>query len=573
MILASKEIIEEYEKNGWWGTDTIYDLFQKHVMNRPDVEAIIDPLNREAICHHAPKRLTYKQLNEEANRLAAILVKNGIKKDDIIALQLPNTVEIVISYLAILRIGAIATPLPVQYREHEYETLLSFVEAKAVLTMSSIINYDAAQKFVEVQSNLPTMEKIFAWGEELPQGVVSLDEVEIEVAEIEQLLNESSSQSTTANDIFTICWTSGTEGKPKGVPRSHNEWIISAYASVDVAEFTEEDVLLNTFPMVNMAGIGGMFVPWLIAGSKLVMHHPFDLPTFLKQIAIDRVTYTLAPPALLNMMLNNEAIQKQANFSSLRAIGSGSTPLSAWMVKGWKEKFGIEIINYFGSNEGATFMSGPRDIPNLEQRANFFPRFGVEGYDWSTRIAHRFQSKIVDLDTEKEITESGMPGEMRIKGASVLRGYWKRDDINNKIFDEDGYFCTGDLFEIAEVDGVQRFYRFVGRSKDIIIRGGVNIAPEEVEHLLQSHPKIAEVSVVGVPDQVMGEKACACIVLKDPEETIELNEIVEFFQENGYANFKIPEYISIYKELPRNPVGKILKVRLREQVLEELKVK
>ncbi|WP_238941994.1 class I adenylate-forming enzyme family protein [Bacillus sp. REN10] len=572
MILASKEIIKEYEEKGWWGTETIYDVFRHHVNNRPHVEAIIDPLNRETICHQAPKRLTYQQLSDEADRLAAILMKHGIKKDDIIAVQLPNTVEIVISYLAILRIGAIVTPLPVQYREHEYDTLLNFVEAKAVLTMSRILNYHAAQTFVEMRSKLPTIETIFAWGEAIPAGVLSIDQAELSLEDNEYLQQEIAANPSTTNDIFTICWTSGTEGKPKGVPRSHNEWLISAYASVDVAEFTEEDVLLNTFPMVNMAGIGGMFVPWLIAGSKLMMHHPFDLPVLLQQVATERATYTLAPPALLNMMLNNEAILKQANFSTLRAIGSGSTPLSSWMVRGWKEKFDIDIINYFGSNEGATFISGPRDIPNPEQRANFFPRFGVKGYEWSTRIAHRFQSRIVDVETGEVITESGMPGEMRIKGASVLQGYWKREDLNCKVYDKDGFFCTGDLFEIVEVDGVQRFYRFVGRSKDIIIRGGINISPEEVEHFLQSHPKIAEVSVVGVPDKVMGEKACACIVLKNPEETIDLEEIIAFFKENGYATYKIPEYIAIYKELPRNPVGKILKHRLREQVLEEQEI-
>lgn len=570
MILVNENVINEYVEKGWWGTETIYNLFDRHVKTRPTMEAIIDPLNRETICGGLPRRLTYEQLSKEVDQLAAVLIKNGIQKDDIIALQLPNTVEIVISYLAILRIGAIATPFPVQYREYEYEGLLNFVEAKAVLTMTHILKYEAARNFVNVRSKLPSVEKIFAWGKDVPEGVISLEQEELLMEDIERFQQKLASTEFTANDIFTICWTSGTEGKPKGVPRSHNEWIISAYASVDVAEFTEVDVLLNTFPMVNMAGIGGMFVPWLIAGSKLIMHHPFDLPTFLAQISIERASYTLAPPALLSMMLNNEAILKQADFSTLRAIGSGSTPLSPVMVKGWKEKYNIDIINYFGSNEGATYMSGPKDIPDTEQRANFFPRFGVVGYEWSTRIANRFQSRIVNVETGEEIIESNQPGEMRVKGASILPGYWKRDDINNRVFDKDGFFCTGDMFEIAEVNGEAKYYRFVGRSKDIIIRGGNNISPEEVEYLMQSHPKIAEVSVVGIPDEVMGERACACIVLKRPEETIELEEVVEFFKKSGFATYKIPEYISIRNELPRNPVGKILKNNLREQVQQEI---
>lgn len=567
MILVNEQLINEYVEKGWWGKETIYDLFHHHVETRPNTEALIDPLNRSAICGGLPKRFTYQEISHEVDQLAAILVKNGIRKDDIIAIQLPNTVEIVISYLAILRIGAIATPFPVQYREHEYETLLNFVEAKAVLTMTRIMKDEAAQRFVDVRSKLTTVELIFAWGDDVPEGVISLDQEELLSQDIESFQHEISTVTSTSNDIFTICWTSGTEGKPKGVPRSHNEWIISAYASVDVGELTQEDILLNTFPMVNMAGIGGMFVPWLLSGSKLIMHHPFDLPTFLKQIAIDQVTYTLAPPALLNMMLNNEAILKQANFSSLRAIGSGSTPLSPMMVKGWKEQHNIDIFNYFGSNEGATFMSGPKDIPNLEQRATFFPRFGVEGYEWSTRIANRFQSRIVNVDTGEVITTSGHPGEMRIKGASVFPGYWKNDDNTNKVFDKDGFFCTGDMFEVAEVNGEPKYYRFVGRSKDIIIRGGINIAPEEIEYLMQSHPKIAEVSVVGYPDKIVGERACACIVLSNSSDPIMLEEIILYFKENGYATYKTPEHILILDSLPRNPVGKVMKNNLREQVL------
>ncbi|ARJ39310.1 hypothetical protein SporoP8_10760 [Sporosarcina ureae] len=568
MILADQKKIDEYTAKGYWGTKTLYDLFLENVRNKPTALAAVDPLNREAICSGAPQRFTYGQLQGKVEKLSAFLLKNGIRKDDIIGIQLPNTVEMLLTYLAILRIGAIATPFPVQYRKHEYRTLLNFTEAKAVITMTHILKHDTAKDFVDVKQEVSSLHTIFAWGDNLPEDAVSLDDLDMSHEDV-QLANEiCASIKNTANDIFTICWTSGTEGTPKGVPRTQNEWIISAYASVDAGAFTEDEVLLNTFPMVNMAGIAGMFVPWLLKNCTLIMHHPFDLPTFLKQIATERATYTLAPPALLNTMLNNEDILKSTDFSSMRAIGSGSTPLSPWMVKGWNEKFGISIINYFGSNEGATFISDPRDIPDAEQRANYFPRLGVRGLEWTTRIAHYFESKIVDTETGKTITKTGMPGEMRIKGASVFPGYWRQEDLNHEIFDEDGFFCTGDLFEIIEKDGEAKFYRFVGRTKEIIIRGGVNISPGEVEYLLQSHPKVADVSIVGLPDKLMGEKACACVVLKNADETLTIEEIIQYFKAHDYAIYKIPEYIHFLEELPRNPVGKIMKFHLKQLVMD-----
>lgn len=569
MILSNEEKINEYTNKGWWTTKTIYDFFEKQVKNRPHVEAIVDPINREKICSGKPKRLTFGQLNEEVDRLAAFMLHHGIKKDDIIVIQLPNVTEIVIAYLAILRIGAIASPFPVQYREHEYEELINFVEAKAIITMTQISGRSNAQCFADKLDQLPTVEKVFAWGKEYSSNkIISLENITLTSQQNVQFTNYISLLAETANDIFTICWTSGTEGKPKGVPRSHNEWFISSYTSVDIAEITEKDILLNTFPMVNMAGIAGMFVPWLLTGSKLIMHHPFDLPVFLQQIMEEKATYTLAPPALLNMMLNRNEVLSQADISSLKAIGTGSAPLSAWMVKGWKENHNIDIINFFGSNEGISLMSGPMDFPDPEKRAKYFPRFGVKGLHWSTRIANRIETRLVDIYTQEEIIEPNHPGELRIKGAATLTGYWKRPDLNEKIFDSNGFFCTGDLFEIVGDDVIPKYYRYVGRTKDLIIRGGVNISPEEVESILQSHPKVFEVAVVGYPDPIMGEKACACIVLKPGVNEITLDEIKDYFIQHQIAKFKIPERLIILDSLPRNPVGKILKRHLRNSLTE-----
>ncbi len=211
------------------------------------------------------------------------------------------------------------------------------------------------------------------------------------------------------------------------MPRNHNEWLTIGYGMVDTGMLEQGCHILNPFPLVNMAGIGGMLMSWLLTGGVFVQHHPFSLPVFLKQIATETIHFTVAPPAVLNLLLQNEALLASANIRSIKAIGSGSAPLSPWMVKTWQEKYGISIINFFGSNEGTTLISGSKEIPDPEQRAQFFPRFGAEGYNWPARIASQMQTKLVDLQTGETITE---PGELLIQDAAVFSGYFKADHLN-----------------------------------------------------------------------------------------------------------------------------------------------
>ncbi|MEI2611721.1 MAG: class I adenylate-forming enzyme family protein [Candidatus Promineifilaceae bacterium] len=565
MILHSPERIEEYVANGWWGTTTLDTLFSELVRQKPDAAALSDPLNRPDFTDGAVRRYSFAELDTAVNRLAAAFLAYGLGKDDRIAVQLPNISELVIFYLACGRIGAIAVPFPVQYREYELENLSNFAEIRAFVTVTRLGDRHNAAVIADLRDKIASLETVMAFGANVPEGVVALDEALSSESEADWLVHYINNLRLTANDVFTICWTSGTESQPKGVPRTHNDWIAIAYATVDGAELTGDDVLLNPFPLVNMAGIGGMLVPWLLTGAKLVMHHPFDLMTFFKQIAIERISYTVAPPALLNMLLMREDMLAKADLSSLRVIGSGSAPLSPWMVKSWHDKFGIHVTNFFGANEGTALIGGPKDIPDPEKRAQYFPRFGVVGYEWSGRVPQGIQTRLVDLATDEEITNPRHPGELRLKGPTIFAGYWRGDEVGLQPFDEQGYFRTGDMFEIAGEGDDARYYRFVDRAKDIIIRGGVNIAAAEIEALILGHPKVADVAVVGFSDAILGEKACAFIVTK-PEQTLTLDELVEFLKEKKIASYKLPERLEVVPGLPRNPVGKVLKRDLRQKL-------
>lgn len=565
MILSPKEQIDAYVRCGWWGETTLADLFLDDVSHKPDVEALVDAPNRAQLAFGEPQRLTWAGVKSATDRLASGLLQLGIGKDDVVMVQLPNIVELVVTYLACARIGAIISPLPVQFRTHELRHVLGLTEPKAFLTTHTFADHNHVAMVQALRPEYPSVEHVLALGADLPAGVLSLSEMLTADVDTSAVDAYAAQHPASADDVFTICWTSGTVAEPKGVPRSHNLWIAIAYPTVDGAQLQDGDTLLNPFPLVNMSGIGGMLVPWLLIRGKLVMHHPLDLPVFLDQMGREQVVYTVAPPILLNLLLLRPGLLDKADLSHVRCIGSGSAPLAPWMVTRWQEEHGIPILNIFGANEGTALISDANDIPDPAERALYFPRFGVPGFTWSHRLAGMIETKLLDPTTRAVISEPDKPGELAIRGATVFAGYWKRPDLTARSFDDEGYFLTGDLFAIAGEN--QDRYRFVGRLKDLIIRGGMNIAPEEIEYLLAEHPKVADVAVVGVPDgRKLGEEVVTAVVAPREGQKVSLSELAAFLREKDIASYKVPRKLVVMQSLPRNAVGKVLKREIRRQL-------
>jgi len=562
MIVIPKDRIREMKSKGWWGDTTLDDLFRKHVAAHPDTEALVDPLNAADVVGGQPDRLTWRETAHAVDRLAAVLVAHGIRKDQVVVIQLPNIAELTIAYLACLRLGVIASPAPVQYRESELAYIIDKTDAVAAITADRIGKQQHGEMIVALKVRCPSLKTVFVLGETCPAGALDLEPLMDGVTGKQHRAAQRAAKDAriTADDIVTICWTSGTEAQPKGVPRSHNEWIIMGAGVIDAADLDPGARLLNPFPMVNMAGISTAFVGWLLLGGVLVQHQPFDLPILLKQIREEKIDYTVAPPAVLNLLLQNEVLLEGIDFARLKSIGSGSAPLSEWMVRTFHEKHGVQIVNYFGSNEGASFPSALKDIPDPAERATLFPRLG-DGFKWNCMLHDRIFTRLVDPETEEPITEAGKPGELRVKGATIFSGYWRAPEINARAFDKDGWFRTGDLFELAG-DRLQ-YLKFVGRLKDIVIRGGMNISSEEIENHLVAHPAVAEAAVVGAPDPNLGERLAAFVVWR-PGQTATLEEINRFLTlERQVAVYKQIERLETLDALPRNPVGKVLKRDLR----------
>ena len=556
MQTTPEKLIQEYSSRGWWGEQTLTSLFREAVAAHPDRTALVDPPNRPELVGGEAQRLSYWELDQRIEALSEALFAHGIRADDMVVVQLPNIAELAMAYLALAKLGAIVSPVPVQYGRHELARIKDTLQADAFVSLNRFKEQDL------LSEHSPAFDgcTLFALGSAEGTSAVDLDRYSPRASERESYRDYTTALGRSANDIFTICWTSGTTGTPKGVPRSFNHWLAISVGSGDLADLSDGDALLNPFPMVNMGGIGGFLFNWLKCQGKLVLHHPMDLPVFLRQLAEERINYTIAPPALLNMLLQNEQLLADLDLSHLRAIGSGSAPLSPWMVEGYEKKYGISILNNFGSNEGMCLVSGPKDVPDPALRGEMFPRLGVEGYSWSSRISTMVKTKLIDPDTRDEITAPGVPGELLFAGPTIFDGYWKSPEVNRAVF-TGGYFRTGDLFEIATLKGEPCFYRFVGRHKDIISRGGMKISPAELDNLLAGHPKVADAAVVGVEDPILGERV-AVVVVPKPGGVVTLDELIAFLKAEDVAVFKLPEMLQVVDDLPRNPLGKVLRHEL-----------
>lgn len=554
MITSPQNRIDTLREKGLWEGLCLHQLLDSCVREAPDQLAIADPRNRDELLASPPQRLTYRELNNASYALACELLAQGIGEGDRVLVQLPNCVELAVCYLAISRIGAIIAPVAVQYGSHELSTFCNTLGASAYLSVENF----KAEAFGETKAQgLPSDLPVMLFGKNLELNCEPSSEARARVAAQEAVAND-------ADRIFTVCWTSGTTGLPKGVPRSHNMWGAVGRNTAEAGDYQRGDVLLNAFPMVNMAAISAFLYAWLQERCTLILHHPFDAALFLSQMQDEKVNFTVVQPAILNQLAQDKALWRQFDFSSLRVIGSGSAPLSPAMMETFEKDYGKSIVNCYGSNEGISLLSRPADVPEPSDRAYMFPRFGVEGMQWHSAASTRIETKVVDRESGATISEPGVAGELAVRGATVFDGYWGCD--NADVFTEDGYFLTGDLVEIC--GDRQQFYRIAGRCKDIINRGGMKLSPTEIDVLLEGLPGAREAAVCAYPDDILGEKVCACVVPVSATEAPTLSDVVAFLSAKGMAKIKLPERLELMSSLPRNALGKVQRFELQKQVSE-----
>ena len=557
MITSTVQRIADYRERGWWGDLTLHGMLRQHAQSNPDLLAVADQPNRQALTGDDPVRLSFSELNHASDNLASQLLKAGIKSGDAILVQLPNIAELVMAYLAASKIGVIISPAAVQYGAHELQHICATINPVAILTIEQFNGLPLA---VSARQYLPESVGVLIFGEDITVDSSSYAEVQQQLAEHEK------HYPTGADDILTICWTSGTTGTPKGVPRSHNMWFATSRCCMEAADYRLGDRFLNIFPMVNMGSVGAFLYPSMMVGCSIILHHPLDPALFLAQLQDEQITFTVAPPAVLNQLAKNEAMWNQFNFSQLRSIGSGSAPLAPWMIETFAEKYGKDVLNFYGSNEGISLFCTPQHGSDATQRATMFPRVGAGIDSWDSEVNSMVFSKVVDVETGEEITETGRVGELLFDGATVFDGYLGTD--NSEVFTDDGFFRTGDLVELCGEP--PNFYQIAGRCKDIINRGGMKISPMEIDILLEGLPNSVEAAVCAYKDERLGEKICACVVSSPEAQAPTLEQIVQHLSDRGIAKCKLPERLEIFAALPRNPLGKVQRFLLEDQVSQRI---
>ncbi len=541
--------IEKYRASQLWGDLTLHDLLRRNAEATPDREAVVDQPNKAELTGASAQRLTVKQLDRASSACALELAERGIRAGDSVVLQLPNTSELIVLYYALSKLGAVISPIAVQYGAHELKHFAHELVPAAMITLDDLRGAPLAKQAKDVLSATP----VWSVGEDL----------DVFAGKDESAVAPPDGQwASDADALLTIAWTSGTTGTPKGVPRTQNMWLAQGRLTSHAAQFQDGERFLSPFPMINMAALGGFLFPSALHNSTLVLHHPLDIPLYLGQLQSEAVNFTLAPPPLLNRLAQQPEMWEQFDFSALRVIGSGSVPLSPAMIDTFETRFGKPIINFYGSNEGIGLISTPENSPDPAHRAALFPRMGQGSASFESYAPDTMITRVVDPETGSEVEEPGTPGELCVDGPGVFDGYLNHD--GSGVFTTDGFFRSGDLVEICPEQ--PSHYRIVGRCKDIINRGGVKLSPAEIDSQIEGMPGLAEAAVCAFADDDLGERVCACVVPVAGEEAPSLEAVRGFLTDKGMARFKLPERLEVFEALPRNPLGKVVRSALREAV-------
>lgn len=549
IIPRRPERIARFRAAGLWGDDTLHSLLARNAAAQPEREAVVDQPNKVELMGSEPRRLTFRQLDGASSACARELASRGIRAGDCVVLQLPNTSELIVLYYALSKLGAIISPIAVQYGRHEIGHFARELAPAAFITVASLRGADLASQARAVLADTP----VWCVGEDLDVFAGS-DAPAPEAA--------GEAWADDADAVLTIAWTSGTTGTPKGVPRTHNMWIAQGRLTSHAPQFRDGERLLSPFPMINMAALGGFLLPSALHACTLVLHHPLEIPVYLAQLQGEAVNFTLAPPPLLNRLAQQPAMWEQFDFSALRVIGSGSVPLSPAMIDTFENRFGKPVINFYGSNEGIGLISTPANSPSPQHRASLFPRVGTPGMAFDNWAPDALLTAVRDPDSGAPVDEPGVSGELCVDGPGVFDGYLNHDGTG--VFTGDGFFRSGDLVEIAPEQ--PSHYRIVGRCKDIINRGGVKLSPVEIDSQLEGMPGVAEAAVCPYADDDLGERVCACIVTIPDAEAPDLEAVRQFLSDRGLARFKLPERLEHFDALPRNPLGKVMRDALRRDV-------
>lgn len=526
------------------GDATLADYWHQSVRAVPDRTCVVDSQGG---------RYTYAQLDKKAQRLAGWMRTIGVGRGDVVALNLPGWAEFTIAYVAALKLGAIAMPLLPAWREAELSWALDWCEAKVVFTATAFRKSRPIEMLAKLAQHLPRLSAVVAVEKMAPlapslrsqEGVYAFEDV---IAGAEPLLTPIPAD---ADEVAAVLFTSGTEGRPKGVMLTHNNILASERAYADRLNLTWRDAFLMPAPLGHATGfLHGVTLPFILGGKSLLLDI-FRADDCMNLFEAEKATCVLgATPFVFDIL--EELRQHPRDLSSLRFFLCGGTTIPPKLFEDCRP-FGIRLLSIYGSTE-----SSPHSLVRLNDT-----REHTEETDGCA--VDGVEIRVVD-DNRHEVPH-GQEGEEASRGPQVFVGYWGEPEMTARALDADGWYYSGDY---CRTDSEGRYIRITGRKKDIIVRGGENISSREVEDIVLEYPGVREAAVVAMPDERLGERSCACVSMRPGAPAMHLTDLVAFFDGRRVAKYKFPEYLVVLDALPRTSSGKLQKFALARMVRERV---
>ncbi len=515
-----------YARAGHWRNQTLWDAFAATAAHRAGAVAVIE----------GDVRLAFRDVAARAEALAGGLAARGVSTGDAVAVQLPNWWETIVVFLATARLGAVAVPIPPIQRERELAFVLHQTGARVAVVPGRYRDCDHRALLATLRPALPALADVVVVRDAPGDGMHAFDAV----------TGPPGDPTGAAGDVALVMYTSGTTAEPKGVLHSHQTLLAEAHSLAPAHGLGGKDTVLMPSPLTHISGLlHAVLVPAAL-GSRAVLMPRWDAGEALRLIGAERITYMVGAPTFLRDLAHHPDV-RDADVQSLRLFSCGGADVDPTLIAEAAARLGCVAKRVYGSTEFPTVTTtGPDDPPAR--------RIDSEG-----RPIGAAEIRLVGED-DRDVPP-GQEGEILARGPECFLGYLDAT-MNADAFTTDGWFRTGDLGTLD----ARGYLRITGRRKEIIIRKGENISAREVEDLVASHPAVAEVAVVGLPDAAAGEIACAALRLRPGAAAPTLEEMTEHLLAQGLSRRKLPERLAVLDDFPRTASGKVLKRALREQL-------
>ncbi|NMB41167.1 MAG: long-chain-fatty-acid--CoA ligase [Firmicutes bacterium] len=498
------------------------------------------------------RRYTYAEFYRKVNKVSNFLWQQGVRKEDKIALLMPNSAAFLWSFFGAIQLGAIACPLNIHLKKEEIAYILDNSESSVLFISEEY--YTASTKLAAAKNNI---RLILAW--DPPAGEATLAPPTVKTVDLNaalknissSLLAEIEKSPLEPDDVAEIIYTSGTTGRPKGAMLTHHNMIIDAHWIAHWNRLKENDRALCVMPLFHVNGQIVTVMTPLYCGGSIIMPQRFSVTQFFPQAAKYGAAYVGTVATMLSMLLNRIRKEDIPPELKLRIVFCGSAPVPAEVQIEFEKTFRIPVIEGYGMSE-TTCRSTFNPLPPPEAL-----QLGKnDGYRKIGSVGLPLGNEMMVVDENGRPLKPHEIGEIVIRGENVMKGYYKNPQATAEAF-RDGWFHSGDLGYYDE-DG---YFFIVDRKNDLIIRGGENIYPREIEEVLYKHPAVKDAACVGIPDELYGEEVAAFVVLKDHEKAGE-EEIISFCH-RFLADFKCPKQVKIVREIPKSSSGKLLRRKLR----------